>query len=75
MLRHIFSHELAQHLRSGLVLRPANLDELLPQLALHPYPKTNVFHGYRVYPMDTRMLSVNLGFIRTHTRTTLLDRC
>jgi len=50
MLGHIFAHKFTQHLRGWLILRPANLQELLAQLALNSNAKTGIFHGYKSVP-------------------------
>ena len=58
MLRHILPHKLAQYLGRRLILRSANLQKLLAQIALNPDSETNILHGVGVYPMDTRFGSL-----------------
>jgi hypothetical protein len=53
VLGYIFTHKLAQDLCRRLILRPADLQEPLAQIALNPYAKTGIFHRQLVYPMDT----------------------
>jgi len=55
VLGHVFAHKFAQHLRSRLVLRPADFQEFLAQIALNTYAKTGIFHRLRVHPMDTHL--------------------
>lgn len=40
----ILPHKFPQHLRRGPILRLTGGQELLAQLLLNPYPKTNIFH-------------------------------
>ena len=54
MFYHIGPHKFSQNLGGRLVLRPADLQELLTQIALNAYAKTSIFHGNRVYTMDTQ---------------------
>jgi hypothetical protein len=45
MASDITRHKLAQNLRCGLVSRPASVEELIAQIALHTNAETNVLHG------------------------------
>ena len=79
MLRHILPHKLAEDLGGRLILRPTYFQELLSQIALHPYAKAGIFHGAGVYPTDTHLYSLNwlsasAGEFRANIRSVFLPQ-
>ena len=45
MLSDIAPHKLADDLRGRFILRAADFEKLVTQLALHPYANTDIFHS------------------------------